>query len=96
MTHDYKKAKEILTQRNKYYTGDDVDTLFCANQLVVSIEAAINALELAIALQPKPISEAEVDKEYVLYCPERGVTNNERFEYDTVKTSNGKWSLELD
>jgi UDP-N-acetyl-D-mannosaminuronate dehydrogenase len=80
MTHDYKKIIELLNNGN----------IVISDCTGLGYEASIrNALELAIALQPKPISEAQVDVEYLIYCPERCITNHERFEYDTVYTSTG-------
>lgn len=79
MTHDYKKALDLLNEHGEAAYVFELG----------GSETIRQALELAIALQPKPISEAEVDKEYVLYCPERGIANNERFEYRTAHTSRG-------
>lgn len=56
MTHDYKKALDLLNEH-----GEDAYVFELGGS-----ETIRKALELAIALQPKQISEASEDKAVVL------------------------------
>lgn len=73
MTHDYKKARAILKEHNAWRRGESQNG--CEpKDIGVAIDVAIKALELAIALQPKPISEVN-HSEYVLGVDFKGDFN---------------------
>jgi len=88
MTHDYQEAKAILTQHNAWRRGDDNYTLCDVKELGVAIDTAIHALELAIALQPKPISEAAIGQWVLTYNPMAELVREKSYEVSKLTREN--------
>jgi len=68
MTHDYKKALDDLEERESFFP--EHLSVFISSPLdLLTYKTIRHALELAIALQPKPISEAAIGQWVLTYSP---------------------------